>query len=150
MSSQDRVQTRESLMMKPLWKYVNLVNTAHFYWISGLPGARTVLNAQGWLEGAGAATFATVWAFGQRRWSLTAYLISHLPAAWLSSKIEQEETACGNPDQLTQADLNNSASLPHLQVSLAYSTPCSQPCTFWSKLLQEQILVRRNSPRLFL
>ena len=31
-----------------------------------------------------------------------------------------------------------------------YPSPCSQPCTFWSKLLQEQILVRRNSPRLFL
>ena len=32
----------------------------------------------------------------------------------------------------------------------AAQSPCSQPCTFWSKLLPEQILVRRNSPRLFL
>ena len=39
---------------------------------------------------------------------------------------------------------------PFLNKGATPPSHCSQPCTFWSKLLQEQILVRRNSPRLFL
>ena len=50
-------------------------------------------------------------------------------------------------------DTIQSYNVPYLLFYYLYNpraAHCSQPCTFWSKLLQEQILVRRNSPRLFL